>query len=347
MKLPPHTIYVEDYDEFREFIQAWIDGHYQFMVVVGPAGTGKSETIERLMYMAKGKPGGKWAYLKGRLTSLRLYHTLYDFRLLPIVSNDVDLLMEDKTNISLMKCVCDTSAIKTVQWSSTHPLFKSLPSSFESISPVLVITNSWDKSSANVTALLNRATVIHFAPTALEVHREVGQDGWFDERDIWEFIGRNLHLMTRPDFRFYVHARNHKRAGRDWKDLTLRMLENNVDRESGETQEEKEKLIFVARLLADPHYDQHQTPEAEREKVFALAFPKGGSRATYHRFKKKLLDRRGHIDPQVVQQMTWHAPPLVVSQFDEKQQKRRAALEAERLELEKAGGVYADEDEDA
>ena len=336
--LPPHTLIVEDFAEFRELVRAWIEGHYELMVVLGRPGVGKSETVERLMFDAKGKPNQKWAYIKGKITPLTLYQTLYDFRLLPIVFNDVDTLLKEETTVSLLKCVCDTSKVKHVQWTSTHASFGTLPKSFDSISRVLLIANSWERVNQNISALHNRGVVILFRPSAVEVHREIGESGWFDDRDVWEFIGRNLFLMIQPDLRFYLHARNHKLAGRDWKDLTLRMLEVGVD-ESGQTRDENEKLIFVATLLADPKYDAMLAPEGEREKTFQEAFPHGGSRATYHRHKMKLNGLRGRFDPEAVAKMQWKGAIAGQTPFDLKQEQRRASLERQREELEKAGGV--------
>ena len=344
--LPPHTLVVEDFGEFRELIQSWIEGHYELMVILGGAGLGKSETIERQMSVSKGKPNSKWAYIKGKITPLKLYQTLYDYRLLPIIFNDVDTLLKDETSVSLLKCVCDTSKVKTVQWSSTHAAFGTLPKNFESISQTLLITNSWEKVSQNISALHNRGVVVLFRPTALEIHREVGEGGWFDDQEVWEFIGKNLFLMTRPDFRFYLHARNHKRAGKDWKDLTLRMLESALDQDAGQTREEKEKLVLVAKLLADPKFDQMDAPETERERIFKTCFGRGGSRATYHRHKRKLLERRGDFDLDAVGRIQWQGPTYFPTDYDIKQAQRRAALELERGELVRAGGVLGPDDED-
>lgn len=342
--LPSHTLVVDDFNEFRELIQSWIDGHYELMVILGGAGLGKSETIERQMSIAKGKPNSKWAYIKGKISPLKLYQTLHDYRLLPIIFNDVDTLLKDETNVSLLKCVCDTSKVKKVQWSSTHSAFGSLPKNFDSISQVMLITNSWEKVSQNITALHNRGIVVLFRPTALEVHREVAEGGWFDDQEVWDFVGKNLYLMTQPDFRFYLHARNHKRAGKDWKDLTLRMMESALDFEAGQTGKEKEKLIFVAKLLADRKYDQMQAAESEREKVFKTCFGLGGSRATYHRHKRKLIERRGAFDLDAVDRIQWQGPTFSLTDFDVKQAQRRAALELERGELLKAGGLLSDDE---
>lgn len=210
----------------------------------------------------------------------------------------------------------------------------------------MVVTNSWEKVSQNIKALHNRGVVIHFRPTASEIHREVAEGGWFDDQEVWEFIGRNLFLMTRPDLRFYIHTRNHKRAGLDWEDLCLRMMVFGVDEESGETRDEKEKLIYVARLLADPKYDAMPAGEGGREEIFQIAFPRGGSRATYHRYKRMLLKRRGNFDPKVIAAIQWKGPSAVPTVFETKQIERRECLEQERRALELAGGVFGDDEDD-
>lgn len=112
---------------------------------------------------------------------------------------------------------------------------------------------------------------------------------WFDDEEVFAFIGRHLHLIAAPSFRFYQTARDHRRAGLDWKALTLRTIEADLD----------PKLILVARLLADTQYDMQPAPEAARAQAFEAMG--GGSRATYHRFKAQLLARRGDVNPQAVE----------------------------------------------
>ena len=80
MALPSHTLVVEDYAEFRELLQAWIDGHYNLMVVLG-IGIGKSENIERMMFMASGQPNKQWLYVKGHIPpSVNRHQNLSHFR---------------------------------------------------------------------------------------------------------------------------------------------------------------------------------------------------------------------------------------------------------------------------
>ncbi len=115
----------------------------------------------------------------------------------------------------------------------------------------------------------------------MEVHREVGLAGWFDDEEVFQFIGEHLFLMSRPSFRFYLTARNLKNSGADWKGLVLRSLIDESD----------QRLLLVARLLADSSFNELPAAESAREAAFKAQG--GGSRATNHRHKRELLNRRG------------------------------------------------------
>ena len=149
--------------------------------------------------------------------------------------------------------------------------------------------------------------------------------------------------MTTPSFRFYLHAAAHKEAGADWQEKTLRML--TFDLTQGESPESKEKLIAVARILCNPIF----TTEQQREAAFAELFPRGGSRPTYYRFKKRLQDQVGTFDVRAVQTTVWAGykkTGLVLTEYDEQQARLRRQLEHERHDIEQAGGVVAEDDGD-
>jgi hypothetical protein len=123
----------------------------------------------------------------------------------------------------------------------------------------------------------------------LEVHRAVANGGWFDDPEVFDFIGRHLFLAVRPSFRVYGTAKSHKDAGLDWRKLTLDSLAAGVD----------EKTLLVAALQADPQYDRGRAPEKAREDAFRRRG--GGTRATYHRRKAQLRERQGEIDAAAVE----------------------------------------------
>jgi len=269
----------------------------------------------------------KWtrALIKGKHSALDLYQKLLEHALVPLVFDDLDGLFLKPDNVAILKCVCDTTAVKIVEWGSTHPAFRKgeppLPTCFESISRVLIIANEWQTLRKNVMALQDRGVLVVLRPSALEVHREIARSAWFDDAEVFNFLGRNLYLVTQPSFRLYITARSHKRAGLDWKNLILRTIESEADAKS----------VLVARLLADASFDSFKAPETARERAFKNQA--GGSRATYHRYKSDLFERRGNFDLAAAQAVIL-APP--------KPDPYTAALAERRRQLEKLRDAIQD-----
>lgn len=335
-RLPDHALKVTEYEEFRQIVKTWVDGNLELLTILGNAGIGKSETVVRSMNENLGPEGRRWKLHKGKASPLFIYSTTYRYRLRPMVLDDVDSLLDNKDTVSVLKCLCDTKPVKRVEWGSHHPSFskkQGLPTSFEAISPVCIIANSWETLNKNITALQDRGMLLYFAPSAMEVHREVGRAGWFDDQEVFEFIGRNLYLIVRPSFRFYINAKKLKDGGLEWKSMILRTIENETD----------PKTLMVARLLADPRYDKLKAPEAARERAFEKMG--GGSRATYHRHKQELEELRGEFDPDEIAKIK-----LKKAERDEHTQKlleRRKQLEALRAEEERLADKSEEDGEDS
>ena len=325
-KLPDNAVIVTEYDEFRSIVQAFADGHHELLIVVGDPGIGKSEEIKRRMQAKFG--ACKWALIACKHTPLDLYQKLYHARLLPIVLDDLDGLFSNPTNTAILKSVCDTRPVKRVEYGSMHPAFTQgddpLPSSFDSISQVSIITNEWQTVSKNLQAIQDRGLLIFFQPNAVEVHREVARGRWFDDPEIFAFIGRHLPLIMRPSFRLYITAKNCKQSDLNWRDLILRTIKN----------EATSKMILVARLLADPSYDDTPAPELARKKAFQRLG--GGARATYHRHKTKLCQLQNDAD--FMEAASLVLQPALPDPHQIAINDRRKQLEAERDEMEQEDG---------
>jgi hypothetical protein len=122
----------------------------------------------------------------------------------------------------------------------------------------------WRTLDRNVAALQDRGHVLLFEPGAAEVHRQAGT--WFDDAEIYEWFGRNLHRVREPSMRHYVRARELKAAGMDWTDVLAAEAENPRE------------------LLASGAY----TSTAERVQAFMAQG--GGCRATFFNYRRYLLE---------------------------------------------------------
>ena len=147
-------------------------------------------------------------------TPLDLYATLYQSRAKPVVLDDLDGLLRDPSNTALLKCLCDTTHVKRVEWGNYNRAFSRkrnrLPKSFDSISRVCLLANDLGVLNANISAVQDRGLLLLFQPDAVEVHREVARGGWFGDEEVFDFLGQHLFLVARPSFRLYLTAQSQK-----------------------------------------------------------------------------------------------------------------------------------------
>jgi hypothetical protein len=133
------------------------------------------------------------------------------------VLDDVDGLYRDRNGIRLLKTLCQTEPVKTLSWHTDAPTLekRGIPRQFTTTSRMAVIANQWQSLNADVAALEDRGHVLIFEPTALEIHRQAST--WFWDQEIFDFVGRWLHLMKQPSLRPHVQAWELKTAALDWQ----------------------------------------------------------------------------------------------------------------------------------
>jgi hypothetical protein len=310
-------IVVRNYDELRQFVRSFADGRYDTLIVVGEPRIGKSEIFKQVMQEVCGLA---WGLVTGKQTPVCLYATLYKHRYYPVVLDDLDGLLNKPDNLSLLKCVCDNQPVKTVAWASTHVVFQRqdnpLPQRFDSISRVAILCNRLPALHADFRAVAQRGMLVHFQPTAVEVHAEVGRAGWFDDEEVYRFVGRNLHLIDRPSFSYYLAGRDLKLGGMDWRNKLLRMILG----------EARADMVDVAEILTDTSFDQCRSPGRAREEAFIR---RGGSRATYYRRKKEFEKRRGKLDAPEIDRTPFLPRPVDPRMAEMLQRRQQMELEGQ------------------
>lgn len=251
---------VATYNDLERYVQAFASGFLDLVILVGPPGVQKSRLVKKTV-------GSGVCWLSCHLTPLAFYKELYLNRDDLIVIDDIDGLHTDKRLVRLLRCLCQTDPDKTVSWVSSTSLLDGLPERFDTSSQVLIIANDWRTLGEGVAALEDRGHLIHFNPSALEVHRRAAE--WFWDQEIFDVVGEHLHLIKQPSMRLYELAWNAKRAGLDWRqDVLSRCL-------SG-------KELLVAMLKADPAF------RTEEDRVRAFIARGGGARATYFNVARRI-----------------------------------------------------------
>jgi hypothetical protein len=257
---------VTTYAELERWSLAFVNEPIQAFIVVGNPGLQKSTVVRRAV-------GDKARWMEGTVSAFRLYCELYDHLHKPFVIDDVDNLYGDKNAVRLLKCLCQSEEKKTVAWhtNAVALIAQGIEREFETTTRVCIIANEWRSINKNVGAVEDRGILLHFKPSATEVHERVRP--WFDDEEVFSFVGHHLHLVTEPSMRDYVNARSVKQAGMDWR-AALMQTWNLTERE-----------MLVARLKWDKSYKS----EAERVREFKrrLQGERGASRATYFRIAQR------------------------------------------------------------
>lgn len=250
------------YAELRRYGEAFAAGHFNLLIVTGGPGLGKSRLLKELV-------GGRACWLEGHTTAFGMYVQLYEHRNRHLVIDDVDALHNNRDAVRLLKSLCQTDREKTISWNSRTRQLDELdvPPQFSTTGKTAIIANDWQRLNLDVEALEDRGHVVHFRPSALEVHRQAAE--WFTDQEVFDFLASRLAWFPQPSFRHYVAALELKRAGLDWKQATLaRGLTG--------------KPLLVAQLKADDRY------ESEEARAQAFVAAGHGCRATYFNVAKKL-----------------------------------------------------------
>jgi hypothetical protein len=273
------SVTITTYAEQQRWVNAFLkpDG-LTLLFVVGNPGTAKTASFKARLVE------GRHHYINAaRLTTFQLYKQLFKVRNKAVILDDVDDALKRSDTARLLMALCETDdRARTVAWLGTESLLKvrkgqkiiPIPQEFETTSRVCIICNDWAILTTKFGALLDRGTVVFFDPDAAELHRFVGR--WFEDQEIYAFIGEHLAEITKHSIRFYTTAAAHKRLGLDWQAALLESWTNEVSRGNATEQ-------LVQQLLADTTF------KCDKERIEAFeTHPDGGSRRTWYNVKKQL-----------------------------------------------------------
>jgi len=251
---------LSSYADLIKYVDAFAEGHLNLLILIGAPGLGKSQILKKAL-------SDDVCWIDGHTTAFGMYCRLYEQRDRHVVIDDVDDLHHNPDAVRLLKSLCQSDREKSIAWNSTTRQLdqRGIPHQFGS--RTAIVANDWRCLNLDVEALEDRGHVVQFIPTPLEVHLQAAE--WFDDQEVFDFIGSRLSFLEQPSFRHYVSTAELKRAGLDWRRAMLsRCL-------SG-------KKLIVAQLKADVRF----VTEEERAQAFVAAGH--GCRATYFNIARKL-----------------------------------------------------------
>ena len=223
--------------------QAAVKGEARAVIVSGPAGLGKSYTVEQ--ELAQWDPNeDNHTIIKGFVRATGLYKTLYNFREAGqvIVFDDSDSIFFDDVALNLLKAVCDTTEKRRVSWLTEGVLIdedsgERVPRSFEFNGTILFITNydfdamidKGHKLAPHLQALMSRA---HYIDLAMKTKRDyvvrikqVLEQGLLkksgltptQEQDVVEFIEKNTDRLRELSLRMALKLGSIRKIGDTWQ----------------------------------------------------------------------------------------------------------------------------------
>ena len=140
----------ERFDIMDAMTQAVVEGVVRSMIVVGPPGVGKSYGVEFQLEKAGmfDKLAGKrvkYEVIKGAMTSIGLYCTLYKYSdpKNVLVFDDCDSILLDDVSLNLLKGALDSGKKRKISWLSESSTLRreGIPDQFEFKGSVIFITN--------------------------------------------------------------------------------------------------------------------------------------------------------------------------------------------------------------
>jgi hypothetical protein len=156
------TMRITTYTELRQYLTAFKHGHISLLVIRSTGGLGKTYESTRQLPEA--------LVFKGHATPLSIYMDCAKQPHKRVIFDDVDTLVDNKTNVALLKQLCELQEDKPVHYSTTYRVNDAdVPRSFVSNNKVLLLCNDILKVGKNMGALLTRGFFIDFVPTPSEV----------------------------------------------------------------------------------------------------------------------------------------------------------------------------------
>ena len=223
--------------------KAAVNGDARALIVSGPAGLGKSFTVEQ--ELAEWDPNeNNHTIIKGFVRATGLYKTLYNYREAGqvIVFDDADSVFYDDVALNLLKAVCDTNEKRRVSWLTEGVMVdeesgERVPSGFEFNGTIVFITNldfdamidKGHKLAPHLQALMSRA---HYIDLAMKTRRDyvvrikqVLEKGLLkksgltesQERDVVEFIEANTDRLRELSLRMALKIGAIRKIGETWQ----------------------------------------------------------------------------------------------------------------------------------
>lgn len=281
---PAAAIRVSTYADLKRYLARFAEGRLNLVILLGRPGTGKTTAAKEAVGLGASLGASVQGplYIEGHMQPFGLYQALWEHCDRPIILDDLDRLYTHQDCLRILKALCNSRKMKSLSWiSQSTREAVDIPASFETTSNVMLISNTWHTVNDSVRALEDRAIILEFQPDNNEIHRYVGD--WFDDPEVYAFIGKYMGLTPHLSLRFYDKGRMLNQAGfTDWCQTLIRMMVTD------------QKIALIVTLGLDPAL------KTDRERLDHFVQNTGLSRPTYYRLKRHIRSLLEGKNPNVV-----------------------------------------------
>lgn len=278
-KVPDGAITVSDFDTFLDYRDKFFQGHFSLLIVLGGPGLSKSWYFREAAAQPAehGKPLAH--VVRGYVRPFQVYKELYWHQDEKIVLDDAESLWRESsgTGRKLIRELTELEDPNVVSWTTANKELdaEGIPRRFESRSKVAIICNDFFFGTRTEDVVIrDRAILLHFAPTPLEVYLQASN--WYWDQEIFDYFRSRLHLMAEVTARALRKCWDLKRAGMDWRQY----LDDSYCYDPN--------IALVQELEGNGH----SVPD--RIRIFKDR--SGLSQATYYRYRERLVTR-GQLVP--------------------------------------------------
>jgi len=154
---------INTYVKLETFIDRWISGTIDLLIVESSAGLGKTYTIKEKLKQKE------HLAINSHTTPLSNYKNLFRNKDKLVWFDDVYFLLLNKLNLSILKQLCETSDVKKLSYHTTSELIEDVPEEFTTTSKVCISCNAIEGSNPHLKAVRDRGFHIKFIPTRKEL----------------------------------------------------------------------------------------------------------------------------------------------------------------------------------
>jgi hypothetical protein len=227
------------FEILQEMTDAALAGEARALIVSGPAGLGKSFTVEETLRKWDPKEL-RHTIVKGYVKATALYKLLYAHSQegMVLVFDDADTIFFDDTSLNILKAACDSNKTRRVSYMTEGALYDDdtsdkLPKSFEFKGTIIFITNydfdamisKGHKLAPHLNAMISRA---HYIDLAMKTKRDymvrirqvlknglLAQEGLNDvaQTEVISFIENNQNSMRELSLRMALKVAGIRKMG--------------------------------------------------------------------------------------------------------------------------------------